>query len=70
MNKKRSLMFTLVRGTAAILIALLVATVLIFISAEGATFGAKIAQTGSASARPSAITAPSVSKTSPTYWPP
>ena len=37
MNKKRSLMFTLVRGTAAILIALLVATVLIFISAEGAT---------------------------------
>ena len=48
MNKKRSLMFTLVRGTAAILIALLVATVLIFISAEGATFGAKIAQTGSA----------------------
>lgn len=48
MNKKRSLMFTAVRGLAAILIALGVATLLIFISAEGATFGAKLAQTGSA----------------------
>lgn len=48
MNKKRSLMFSAVRGLAAILIALGVATLLIFISAEGATFGAKLAQTGSA----------------------
>ena len=35
MTKKRELMFSIVRGLLAILIALLVATLLIFISANG-----------------------------------
>ena len=35
MTKKRELMFSIVRGFLAILIALLVATFLIFISANG-----------------------------------
>ena len=41
MTKRRQLRFTIIRGLFAILIALLVATVLIFISAEGATFADK-----------------------------
>jgi len=41
-------MFTLVRGFVAILIALLVATLLIFISAKGEGFSAKMAATGKA----------------------
>jgi ABC-type uncharacterized transport system permease subunit len=45
MNKKRSLIFSIVRGAAAIGIALLVATLLIFASSEGATFGERGAQT-------------------------
>lgn len=48
MNKKRSIIFSLVRGLAAILIALAVATVLIFICAEGAGFGEKLSATGDA----------------------
>lgn len=48
MTKKRQLIFTFVRGFVAILIALLVATALIFISAEGASFAEKLASTGSA----------------------
>ena len=45
MNKKRSMMFGIVRGAMAILIALAVAALLIFVSAEGATVGDKLAQT-------------------------
>lgn len=45
MNKKRSLIFSIVRGLAAIFIALAVATLLIFICADGATLGEKGAQT-------------------------
>ena len=45
MSKKRSLMFSLVRGTMAILIALGVAALLIFISAEADTIGDRFAQT-------------------------
>ena len=45
MTKRRQLRFTVIRGLFAILIALLVATVLIFISAEGATFADKWAAT-------------------------
>lgn len=41
MNKKRSLRFSLARGALAIGIALLVAFLLILVSSEGATFGAK-----------------------------
>lgn len=55
MNKKQSLLFSLVRGTAAILIALLVTTLLIFICADspdgaslGAALSAKLTQTGGA----------------------
>ena len=48
MTKKRQVMFTLVRGFVAILIALLVATLLIFISAKGEGFSAKMAATGKA----------------------
>ncbi len=42
MSKKNSIKFTLIRGITALLIALVVAFVLIFISAEGADFGEKI----------------------------
>ena len=45
MNKKRSMMFSLVRGAMAILIALGVAALLIFISAEADTVGDRFAQT-------------------------
>ena len=45
MNKKRSLMFSLVRGAMAILIALGVAALLIFISAEADGIGDRFAQT-------------------------
>ena len=43
MTKKRQLMFTLLRSALAIGIALLVALILIFISSEGKTIGAKAA---------------------------
>ena len=42
MNRKRKLLFMIVRSLVAILIALLVATVLIFISTPGATFRIRI----------------------------
>ena len=42
MSKRRNLIFGLVRGLAAICIALLVATVLIFICAEGGSFSQKL----------------------------
>jgi len=45
MNKKRSMMFSLVRGLMAILIALGVAALLIFISAEATGIGDRFAQT-------------------------
>lgn len=48
MTKKREVMFSLIRGTLAILIALLVATLLIFISATGDTFADKLDATGEA----------------------
>ena len=48
MTKKRQFVFTLVRGALAIFIALLVAAVLIFISADGETLADKFALTGNA----------------------
>ena len=42
MNKKRSLIFSIVRGAMAIGIALLVAAILIFISSKGDSFGARL----------------------------
>lgn len=48
MSKKRSLMFSVVRGALAIFIALAVATLLIFICAEGASVAEKGSQTLSA----------------------
>ena len=48
MNKKRSIIFSLVRGTSAILIALAVAALLIFVSSDGAGAGEKLAQTADA----------------------
>ena len=48
MTRKRQLRFTIIRCLVAILIALLVATVLIFISAEGKTFMEKLEATGEA----------------------
>lgn len=48
MNKKRSIIFSLVRGAAAILIALAVAALLIFASSDGAGAGEKLAQTAEA----------------------
>lgn len=48
MTKRREIMFTIVRGFVAILIALLVAMVLIFISAEGDGFAEKWRATGDA----------------------
>ena len=48
MNKKRSIIFSLVRGTAAILIVLAVAALLIFVSSDGAGAGEKLAQTADA----------------------
>jgi len=42
MTKKRQLRFTIIRSFVAILIALLVATILIFISASGSTFADKL----------------------------
>lgn len=46
MNKKAQLRFSILRGAVAILIALLVAAVLIFISSDEAGFVAKLAHTG------------------------
>ena len=43
MNKKNSTKFSLIRGASALGIALLVAFLLIFFSAQGATFSEKIA---------------------------
>ena len=48
MTKKRQVVFSLVRGALAISIALLVAMVLIFISADGDTLTAKLELTGNA----------------------
>lgn len=48
MTKKRQLMFTLIRGGLAILIALAVAMILIFISAEGDSAGEKLSAMGEA----------------------
>ena len=48
MTKKRQFVFSLVRGALAIFIALLVAAVLIFISADGGTLADKFALTGNA----------------------
>lgn len=48
MNKKRSLVFSFVRGLAAIGIALAVTTLLIFICADGDGFSAKLALTSDA----------------------
>lgn len=48
MTKKREIGFSLLRGGMAILIALLVGMVLIFISAEGEGIGEKLATTGEA----------------------
>ena len=45
MTKKRQLRFTIIRSLVAILIALLVATILIFISAAGSTFADKLSAT-------------------------
>ena len=45
MNKKRSLIFSIVRGAMAIGIALLVAAILIFISSKGDSFGARLLAT-------------------------
>ena len=44
-SRRRDLTFSIVRGAAAILIALLVAALLIFVSSEGATPGEKFSQT-------------------------
>ena len=41
MTKKRQILFSMIRGLLAILIALLVATLLIFLSAEGGGFSEK-----------------------------
>ncbi len=48
MTKKRQLTFSLIRGALAILIALLVAMILIFISADGDSFGEKMSAMGEA----------------------
>lgn len=48
MTKKRQLIFSLVRGALAILIALLVAMLLIFISADGNSFGQRLSATAEA----------------------
>ena len=48
MTKQRQFVFSLVRGALAIFIALLVAAVLIFISADGATLAEKFSLTGNA----------------------
>ncbi|MCI6604668.1 MAG: ABC transporter permease [Clostridiales bacterium] len=48
MTKKRQFVFSLVRGALAVFIALLVAAVLIFISADGETLADKFALTGNA----------------------
>lgn len=45
MSKRRNFMFNVVRSMAAISIAILVATVLIFISSTGSSFGARISET-------------------------
>ena len=45
MTKKRQILFSVIRGLLAILIALLVATLLIFLSADGGSFGAKLSAT-------------------------
>lgn len=48
MSKKGRLIFSFVRGALAILISLLVASLLIFLCAEGASFGEKVSSTGEA----------------------
>ena len=45
MNKKRALTFSITRTVAAIFIAILVATLLIFVSSKGNTVGAKFSET-------------------------
>lgn len=45
MNKKRSTLFSIVKGALAILVSLLVAAILVFVSAEGDTFAQKFAET-------------------------
>lgn len=42
MTKKRQILFSVIRGLLAILIALLVATLLIFLSADGSSFSEKL----------------------------
>lgn len=48
MSKKASLRFSILRGFVAILISLFIASILIFISAEGGSFGEKLSSTGEA----------------------
>ena len=48
MTKSRQFRFTVIRSLVAILIALFVATVLIFISASGDSFSDKLQNTGEA----------------------
>ena len=48
MTKKRQILFSVTRGLLAILIAILVATLLIFLSADGNSFAAKLSATGDA----------------------
>ena len=48
MTKKRQILFSVIRGLLAILIALLVATLLIFLSADGSSFSEKLSATGDA----------------------
>ena len=46
MTKKRQILFSVIRGLLAILIALLVATLLIFLSADGSSFSEKLSAFG------------------------
>ena len=48
MTKKRQILFSVTRGLLAILIAILVAMLLIFLSADGNSFAAKLSATGDA----------------------
>jgi len=48
MNKKRSTMFSIMKGALAIFTALLVAAVLVFVSAKGDSVSVKLAETGTA----------------------
>ena len=66
MTKKRQILFSVIRGLLAILIALLVATLLIFLSADGDSFAEKLAARSSScwSARCSAWAAAAQNSTS------